>query len=321
MAFLDEAKSLSTSEGLFQRGGGRSKFEKNQAQWGWLFISPWIIGFLVFYLFPVLASLAFSFTDFDPRAVGDTQWVGLENWKALGSDSDLRDALRTTLVFIAIALPISVIFPILIAALLNVKQLVGKRLFTTLFYIPFMVPAVAALVVWRGFLNTKTGWLNRIIEWSGGNGPGWLSDPKWVVWGLIMIGLWGVGNAMLITLAGMQGVPSDLYEAGRIDGAGPFRLFWSITIPMITPVIFYNLILAVVGLFRYFDIPYILSRGTGDPDKAMWFFNMHFYNESFVLFDFGYGAALAWLLFFIAFAVTAVIFVTSKWWVYSPGGD
>ena len=184
-----------------------------------------------------------------------------------------------------------------------------------------MVPVVAALVVWRGFLNSKTGWLNRFIEWAGGEGPGWLQDPKWVLWALILIGLWGVGNAMLITLASMQGVPSALYEAGRIDGAGPFRLFWSITIPMITPVIFYNLILATVGLFRYFEVPYILSQGTGDPDKSMWFFNMHFYNESFVLFNFGYGAALAWLLFFIAFAVTAVIFVTSKWWVYSPGGD
>jgi multiple sugar transport system permease protein len=231
----------------------------------------------------------------------------------------VRVSLGVTVKFALIALPISVLLPIALAALLNSPHLAGRRVFRTLFYMPYIVPVVSAVYVWRGVLNSETGWLNRILQSFGLLGPDWLNSMVWIYPALVIIGLWGVGNAYLITLASMQGVPTAFYEAARVDGATGLQRFRHITLPMISPVIFYNLVLSVIGLMRYFEIPFILSNGTGRPGDATMFFNIHFYKTTFVFFDMGYGSTLAWLLFLITIALTLLLFATARYWVYYAG--
>jgi len=319
MTVFDEARSLVDGKSDVQRP--QSKLEKQRARWGWLFLSPWIIGFLLLYLLPMLASLGFSLTDFNITQPDEMTFIGLDNYRRLFRDNDLRQALKVTFLFFSMAIPLSIIQPIAMAALLNAKNLWGKRFFTTFFYMPSMVPVVSAIIIWRGVMNPQTGWINRGLAFFGIAGPDWLTSTTWVYPALLIIGLWSVGNAMLFTLIGMQNVPTELYDAAEVDGANPLQRFWFVTIPMITPIIFYNLVLAIIGLFQYFTIPWILTRaGTQDPGQAQLFYNIHFYKTAFTYQEMGYGATLAWLLFFIAMTLTIFVFWSAKYWVYSPGG-
>lgn len=287
--------------------------------WGWVFLSPWIIGFLAFTLIPMAASLVFSFTQFDllhPEAI---QFVGLDNYTALFSDPAVAAAAIATLRFAMVSLPVAIFAPILLAALLNSGSLWLRRLFTTLYYMPYMVPVVSAVFIWQGFLNPTSGWLNQALASVGIAGPDWTNSVDWIYPTMMLIGLWGVGNAMLPTLAGMQGVPTELYEAAKIDGAGQITAFRRITLPLITPVIFYNLILTVIGIFRYFDIPYIIGRGQGIPGGATNVFNVLIYRTAFTYQSMGYASTLAWVLFVAAMGVTIILFVTARYWVYYGG--
>jgi multiple sugar transport system permease protein len=294
-----------------------SRLYRIRQVWGIIFLSPWLIGFIGLTLFPMAASLVLSFTDYNLNRADQINWIGLQNYhKMLFIDPLVGTSLAATFRFALIALPLSIILPVALAALLNAKQLMAKRLFRTLFYMPYMVPVVSAVYIWQGMLNSEAGWINRALEGIGITGPQWLNDVTWIYPALNIIGLWGIGNAFLITLASMQGVPTELYEASTVDGAGPWRRFRHITLPMISPVIFYNLVLSVIGLFRYFEIPYILSQGTGRPGSSTMFFNIHLYKTAFVFKDMGYGSALAWLLFFLAFIATIALFLSARYWVY-----
>jgi multiple sugar transport system permease protein len=297
----------------------RASLERSQQLWGWIFLAPWIIGFVAFTALPIVASLVFSFTRFELTRPDEVGFVGFDNYRKLFTDPLVRVSLGVTVKFALIALPISVLLPIALAALLNSPHLAGRRVFRTLFYMPYIVPVVSAVYVWRGVLNSETGWLNRILQSFGLLGPDWLNSMVWIYPALVIIGLWGVGNAYLITLASMQGVPTAFYEAARVDGATGLQRFRHITLPMISPVIFYNLVLSVIGLMRYFEIPFILSNGTGRPGDATMFFNIHFYKTTFVFFDMGYGSTLAWLLFLITIALTLLLFATARYWVYYAG--
>lgn len=301
----------------------RMSLEKQRQIWGWIFLSPWIFGFFAFTLLPMAASLVFSFTDFDLNAVDEISYVGLDNYQHLFEDPRVEESLMATLKFSMIALPLAVSLPILLASLLNSKHLIGKTIFRTLFYMPYMVPVVSATYIWGGVLNSETGWINRFLEEVVGlaNGPDWIFSKTWIYPALNIIGLWGIGNAMLYTLAAMQGVPTELYEAARVDGATAFGTFRHITLPMISPVIFYNLILSVIGLFRYFEVPFILKEGSGDPGGATMFFNIHLYKTAFTFKQMGYGSTLAWLLFAMAMGSTVLLFITSRYWVYYAGGE
>ncbi len=279
------------------------------------------MGFLAFTFFPIIASFVFTFTNFNLSNPDQIEFVGLANYQKLLTDPQAGDALTATFVFGAVSVPISVVLPIGLAALLNAKKLWGKRIFRTLFYMPYMVPIVSSIFIWQSFLNPESGWMNRIIESFGGQGPNWLLDVAWVYPALYLVGLWGVGNAMLTTLATMLGVPSELYDAARVDGAGPWTTFSRITIPMISPVIFYNLILTMIGLLQYFVVPYILTQGTGRPANRLYFFNMHLYKTGFLYFDMGYAAVMAWVIFVIALALTIIMFALSRRWVYYASGD
>lgn len=297
--------------------------DKKRQIWGWIFLSPWIFGFFIFTALPMVASLVFSFTDFDLNAANDIDFIGLKNYGQLFTDPRVEESLYATLKFSLIALPLAIALPVLLAGLLNSKYLIGKPIFRTLFYMPYMVPIVSATYIWGGVLNTNSGWINRFLEEIIGisNGPDWIFSTTWIYPALNIIGLWGIGNAMLFTLASMQGVPTELYEAARVDGAGPWGLFRHITIPMISPIIFYNLILSVIGLFRYFEVPFILKQGSGDPGGATMFFNIHLYQTAFTFKDMGYGATLAWLLFVMAMAVTIILFATARYWVFYAAGE
>ena len=298
-----------------------SALQREQRIWGLFFLSPWIIGFLAFGILPILASLVFSFTSFQLTDSGSLRFVGIRNFERLFTDPTLKVALGVTFKFAAMALPLSIGLPVLLAALLNSKYLLNKRLFRTLFYMPYVVPVVSAIFIWGGVLNSDSGWLNRLLRSMGISGPAWLDSPQYIYPALLIIGLWGLGNAYLITLASMQAVPTAYYEAARVDGASGLRRFWHITLPMISPVIFYNAVLSVIGLLRYFEIPYILSNGLGTPGDSQMFFNLHFYRVAFVFFDMGYASALAWLMFLITLVFTGLLFWSSKYWVYYAAGD
>lgn len=298
----------------------KMSLERSQQRWGWVFLSPWIIGFIAFTLIPMTASFIFTFTNLKLADPGATEFIGLDNYRKLFNDPDLKTSLWVTLRFAVVALPLSIVIPLSMATLLNAKNLWAKRLFRTLFYMPYMVPLISVIYIFNGFLNANTGWLNMFLDSAFGiKGPDWLFDPFWIYPALFIIGIWGTGNAMLTMLASMQTVPTELYEAARVDGADSLLIFRKITLPLISPVIFYNLVLSLIGLFRYFEIPYVIKRGTGDPGNATLFYNIHFFRTAFRFQDMGYGATLAWLIFLIAMIATVLVFASAKYWVFYAG--
>jgi multiple sugar transport system permease protein len=297
-------------------GGKASALSRREIKWGLLFISPWIIGLLAFYLIPMGASLVLSFTNFQLGGTEELRFVGLANYAQLFRDPQVRQSLSITIRFMLIALPIGVLWPVLLAVMLNAKSLWAKQFLRTLYYLPFIVPVVSVAYIWRGFLNTQTGWLNRFLELLTIPGPEWLNSTTWIYPALVLVGLWGVGDALIRTLAGLQNVPKEFYEAARVDGAGWFRTFWSITIPMVSPMIFYNMLLLVIGLFQYFVLAWILGGPNSNPDESTLFYNVYLYKQAFVYSNMGYGATLAWVLFLMALVVTIILFGTQKYWVY-----
>lgn len=318
------SQSVSKAELLEKKPTGRIRafsLERRLQLWGWAFISPWIIGFLLFILFPMMASLFFSFTDFNLMRPDDMKFVGFKNYAALATDPMLLTAVTATLKFAVLALPVAIVLPIFLAGLLNSSLLRGKRLFLTLFYMPYIVPVVSVVFIWQSYLNQEAGWLNRVLASIGIEGPNWINSVDYIYPAMVMIGLWGLGNALLITFAAMRGVPTELFEAARVDGASALTIFFKITIPMISPVIFYNLILSIIGIFRYFEIPYILGRGQGQPGNATYFYSIHLYKNAFTYQDMGYGSTLAWVLFVVSLVVTVGLFMTSRYWVYNSTGD
>jgi multiple sugar transport system permease protein len=318
MTVLDAARSLKT-----EAKEPMTEARKKEARWGFFFLSPWMIGFLLFYLLPMIASFVFSLLRYTPAVPEDTVFIGLANWeRALFVDREVLLSFTRTLHFAAISLPISLFFALFLAILLNSKNVIGKALFRTLFYMPSMIPLVATVLIWNGVLNEQTGWINVIIEQltgiqaTGTQGLRWLADPNLVYYAYTMFGLWGVGNAMIIFLAGLQGVPTELYEAAEIDGASWLTRLFRITIPMITSVIFYQLVLGVIGSLQYFLAPFVLNGGTGFPQGMTRFYMVYFYKQSFSFFNMGYGATLAWLMFIVSLILTIVLFGTAKYWVY-----
>uniref|UniRef100_A0A7C1JLI3 Sugar ABC transporter permease n=1 Tax=Caldilinea aerophila TaxID=133453 RepID=A0A7C1JLI3_9CHLR len=298
------------------RTGGSRALARREAMWGYLFISPFILGLLAFTLIPTVATFVMSFTNFNLSGAG-TQFVGVSNYQRLFRDPQVWSSLLVTVRFAAIALPVGLILPFGLAVLLNSESLRAKGLFRTLFYFPYIVPFVAAIFVWGALLNSETGWINQFLRWVGvANPPNWLNSTVWIYPALVILGLWGIGNAMLIFLASLQGVPTELYDAAKIDGAGWWGQMFNVTLPMISPVIFYNLTLSLIGLFQYFTVPLVLNQGTGAPGGATMFYNLYLYKTFFTYQNMAYGATMAWLLFVIILAVTLVLFQTAKYWVY-----
>ncbi len=299
---------------------------------GVLFISPWIIGFLAFTLIPMLATLVFSFMNLKltDNPFDASKFVGLNNYVTMFKDSQIWNtrpnstpgALWVTIRYGLIALPVGILVPMGIALLVNNRSLKGSSFFRSMFYMPYIVPFIAAIFLWNGVLNPQFGWVNGILEALGvpkASLPGWANDINWVYPAYVLLGIWGIGNAMLTMVAGMQAVPTDLYDAAEVDGAGGIAKFAYVTFPMISPVVFYNLILIVVGLFQYFLVPLALNQGTGFPGGSTIFYNLYLYKTFFVFGNMSYGSTLAWALFIIILIVTVALFATARYWVYYAG--
>jgi len=298
-----------------------SELGRREAKWGLLFLSPWIIGFFLWKFLPMIASLVFSFTEFNLLHREDISWIGLENYRHFFKDPLVATSTKVSLTFAAIALPIGIVQPILMAALLNDGRLWAKRLFTTMFYMPRIVPLVSAVYIWGGMMNTRTGWINIALEAVGIPGPDWLNSVTWIYPALVIIGLWGVGDMLLYTMATMQGIPTELYEAARVDGAGRMTTFRHITLPLISPIIFYNLVLSSIGIMMYFLVPFVLKGPAGDPGNSTWFYGMHLYKEAFAYSNMGYASTMAWMMFMFAILVTIILFLTQKYWVFYAGAE
>lgn len=304
-----------------------SPARRREARLGLLFISPWLIGFILFYLAPMIISLIFSFYEFKLSAPDEATFVGFDNWKRmLFDDANTWDSLKVTFIFGIISLPIGMVTSFLLAILLNSKNLIAPNIFRTLFYAPTMVPLIASILIWSSVLNPQSGWINRLIEYLTGyeatniiEGIRWLDDPNLIYIAYTLIGLWGIGNTMLINLAGLQGIPTELYEAASIDGASWLRRMRSITIPLMSPIIFYNLVLGMVGLAQYFIVPWILNGGDGYPEGTTRFYMIYFYKQAFTFQNMGYGATLAWLIFIVTLIMTIGLFASSRFWVYYSG--
>ena len=299
-----------------------SPLAKSEARTGYAFISPWIIGFLAFTLLPMVASLVFSLTNIQLVMTGPLQWNNFKNYITLFSDPEIGASLLVVLKYGAIALPFSVIVPLLLALLMNHPRLKAPAVFRTLFYMPYIIPFVAAVFIWNGMLNADSGWINEVLRWLGvQNPPNWVDSVQWVYLAYVILGIWGIGSAMMIYLASLQNVPTELYDAAKVDGANWSSTIFNVTLPMISPVIFYTLVLAIVDLFQYFQIPLVLKNGTGEPGGTTMFYNLYLYKTFFVFQNMSYGSAMAWLLFVIILVVTLILFKTAKYWVYYAGDN
>jgi multiple sugar transport system permease protein len=292
-----------------------------EALWGVIFIGPWVIGLALFTAGPMIASLALSLTDFDLLHAESVQFVGLDNYVRMASDPNVIKSIVVTFSFAIIAIPLTMFASLGFALLLNSPRLFGRNMLRTLVYMPIQIPLVASTLVWIGFLNPETGWLNQILAAVGLPGPDWLNSETWIYPALSLIGLWGIGNFLLINIAGLQSVPTELYEAARIDGAGAGTMFRRITIPLMSPILLYNLVISLVVTFQYFTQAYTITNGRGDPNNATLFINLNLFREAFVFNKMGYGAAIAWLLLVIVLILTLGIFAFARKRVYYAGGE
>ena len=300
----------------------RSRFSGlawRRARWAYVFIAPWIIGFFLFTLFPMIATLVFTFTNINLNQAEPLRFVGLQNYQTLFADQRTWDSLAVTLKFALIALPVAVCLPFVVALTLQSHHLRGAGAFRVLFFLPYIVPFVAGVLIWGGML-ADSGWINQFLRFIGiSNPPDWLQDPTWIYPGLVIMGVWGIGAGMIVYLAGLKGIPSELYDAAKIDGAGSLSSLRHITIPMMSPVIFYTIVLAVIEVLQYFLVPLVLKNGTGEPGGTTNFFNLYIYKTFFTFQNMSYGATLAWLLFVISLGLTLILFWLARRFVYYAG--
>jgi multiple sugar transport system permease protein len=265
-----------------------------------------------------------SLTDYSATkefALENLNFVGLDNYKRIFTDPNFGQSLGVTIRFALLSVPLGLIVPLSFAVLLNSKNLLATNVFRTLFFLPTVIPVVAGAMVFNGVLNAQSGWINLALKVIGVEGPRWMADPGWALPALNMLALWGVGNAMLILLAGLQGIPTEVLEAATVDGANWFQRFFRITVPMLSPIIFYNVTLGVINAFQYFVPAMLIGGRNGDPQGATLFYNLHFYRQAFVFNDMGYASVLALVLFAIVMSMTALMFFWGQRAVYYAGAE
>ena len=307
-----------------------SRLARKEASDGYLCILPWLVGFVTFTFGPMIFSIYISMCDWD--IINPPAFVGLANFQqALFHDFRFIQALKVTILYAMFALPLGLVGSLLVALLLN-QNVRGMTWFRTIFYIPAILPGIATAMVWKWIFNPENGILNVFLSskiWpmlhigTGlsvekialvNNPPAWLADPSWALPAFVLMSLWGVGGGMIIYLAGLQGIPTQLYEAAEIDGANPFQKFRKITLPMISPTIFFNLVMGVIGTFQVFTSSFVMTAG--GPAYATLFYLLYLYQKAFQYFQMGYAAAMAWILFVVILICTLLIFKSSASWVY-----
>jgi len=296
---------------------GLSRQRRQEAVWGFLCVMPAVLGFLLWQLGPIVASLLIAFTDW--RIAGTPNWIGLTNFEQMfASDRLFPLSLRVTTLYTLGSVPLSMIFAFALAVLLN-QKIRGLPIFRTIFYVPAVVPLVASSVLWLWIFNPQFGLLNAVLAPLGLPKLQWIYDPGSVIPSLILMSLWVVGPMMIIFLAGLQGVPRQLYEAVEVDGGTAWHRLWHITIPLITPTILFNLILSIIGTMQTFIQPYIMTGG--GPNNASLFYVLYIYRKAFQESQMGYASALAWVLFVVIAVLSFLVFRSSSRWVYYEGGD
>jgi multiple sugar transport system permease protein len=309
------AQSISPS--VREKGGAVSSIWsrawQNHAP-GYLFLLPWFIGFFGLTIGPIITSLYLSFTHFDLLTA--PRWAGLDNYiRMFTNDRNFVASMRVTMFFVVFSVPLKLAFALGVALLLN-RGMRGLPLYRALFYLPSLLGAsVAIAILWRQIFSGD-GLVNQFLALFGIVGPSWISNPNYSLWTLIILSIWQFGSPMIIFLAGLRQIPQDMYEAASLDGAGKWRIFWKITLPMLTPVVFFNAIIQTIEAFKSFTPAFIISGGTGAPINSTLFYTLYLYNEAFSFFRMGYASALAWVLLAIVAAFTAFSFLTSKFWVH-----
>jgi multiple sugar transport system permease protein len=280
-----------------------------------MFLLPWLIGFLVLTLGPSLISLYLSFTNFD--LLRPPTWIGTENYQRMfTADAKFMASMRVTLFFVIFSVPLKLAFALAVAVALN-RGIGGLPLYRAIFYLPSLIgTSVAIAVLWRQ-LFARDGLVNTLLwEAFGINGPSWVSHPDYSLWTLIILSIWQFGSPMIIFLAGLRQIPTDMYEAASLDGASKWRQFRKITLPLLTPVIFFNAVVQTIEAFKAFTPAFIISGGTGGPVNSTLFYTLYLYQEAFGFFRMGYASALAWVLVVIIAAFTALSFLSSRYWVH-----
>jgi len=291
-----------------------TKYDIKNIKRGLFFISPWLIGFMVFTIYPFIASLIYSFSVYN--GVTASKFVGLKNYIQLFQDPKFYTALYNTFYYAIIAVPLGIVLGVLVALLLN-QPIKFLSFFRTAIYIPVIVPTVAVSILWIWLLNPDVGLINWLLSLFGIKGPGWLADPKWSKMALILMAQWGIGQSVLIYLSGLKNVPKELYESADIDGANGFTKFFHITLPMITPLILYNLIMGVIGSLQYFTQAYVMTNG--GPMNSTLFYALYLFQNAFQFLSFGYASAMAWILFIIIAIIVYILLKTSARWVFYGG--
>ncbi|CAN5434807.1 sugar ABC transporter permease [soil metagenome] len=282
---------------------------------GYAFIAPWLFGFIIFTAWPFLRSVYLSFTRYD--IARPPKWVGIANYQSLlTNDETFWHSAWVTLKFAAVSVPLSVAAGVGLALLLN-ANVRGIAAYRTVFFLPSIVPTVATTAIFMWILNPQIGLVNGLLAKIGILGPAWLNDPKWAFWSLVFMALWGVGNSMVIYLAGLKDIPTYLYEAAIVDGAGPLKRLTKITLPMLTPVIFFNLVMGVIGAFQYFTQAFIMTNG--GPEDSTRFYALYLFDRAWRYADMGYASAMAWILFLDIVILTGFLFRTQKRWVHYGG--
>jgi multiple sugar transport system permease protein len=291
-----------------------SKERRTEAFTFYLTVAPWVVGFILFTLGPMVASAWYGFNKWN--FISPPQFIGLNNYAQAFKDPLFVKSLANTAYFSFGSVPLELAFGLLVALVMN-NNLKGINLFRSIYYLPAVMSGVAVVLLWRWVFDPKYGMINQVLALVGIKGPTWIYSPQWVIPAFILMTLWGVGGYMILYLAGLQGVPTELYEAADIDGAGKLRRLVSITLPMISPVIFFNLVMGVIGSFQVFTSSFIMTNG--GPANASLFYVLYLYRQAFQYFNAGYGSALAWILFLVIMAMTAVVFRGSALWVYYEG--
>lgn len=305
----------------------------------YMFLTPWLIGFFVLTLYPMFYSLRLSFTDYDFTKPDATQWIGLGNYqkmfgslfgqsefvastgKAMRVDRYYIKSLSVTFTYVFVSVPLKLIFALAIAILMN-QRLRGVSFYRAVYYVPTLLGgSVAIAVLWRKLFE-KEGLVNEFLGALGfTNLPGWITDPRYSLWTLILLSVWQFGSSMIIFLAGLKQIPQEYYEAASVDGAGKVRQFFAITIPLLSPVILFNLVMQMIGAFQSFTQAYIIGGGRGGVLNSTLFYTLHMYIQGWTYHQMGYASAMAWVLLIIIGLLTAVIFLSSKWWVSYGTGE
>ena len=292
----------------------RLTMRRREALFGYLFLTPWIVGFLFLTLGPMLASIYLSLTNY--KMIAAPVFIGTANYERMFTDQLMWQALKVTSIYTLFSVPLNLISAMAVAVLLN-QKIVASGIFRTVFYLPSVISGVAVALVFAWIFNYRFGILNYFISLVGIEGPNWLGSPRYALSALVVMSLWGIGGNVVIYLAGLQSVPVSLHEAATIDGAGAWTRFWSITLPLVTPVILFTMVMGVIGTFQTFTQAYIMTAG--GPANATLFYLLYLYKNAFNWFEMGYASSLAWLLTIIILILTAILWTTSARWVYYEG--